>query len=477
MKTYINLSLLSIIQLIISFLLQMFILNIFGMGAHLDIFIASNTLNYVLVTVATSILNFSLTPFFTGYVKKKRFKTFAANASTMVNLFFLLFLFLALLQAVFADPITRLLFPGFEGEDRTVLNHLFIFQAFISILTVLTGILTAFNYALNKLYKSVLSPVAAIIVQGAAVYFLHKHFGVYALPIALLINNAANLFVLSYGMFKYYSPKIALNTEIKYIFSRMFPLLFSSSFSKTDIVVDRYFTSQLTSGSLALLHYGQLFANVVSTFISKGISIVSLRKMSEMTENKERMHKYFMRLYKIVFLLSAAACIIIVFSGKWFLSLIVISGKISTEQIDSLYKVIVALLGVAVGGSLSSVLVNAFYANGLTGIVSVMGTSLHIIGIVTKVVFFNIYGFYSLPIVFSGKSILNTVILLVMYHFYINKISMAEFGRILMNLIIFVIVIYAIYYAYMYDIVFGALLTIGSLGIIFFNLVKIRREI
>lgn len=455
----------------------MFILNLFGMGEHLDIFIASNTLNYVLVTVATSILNFSLTPFFTGYVKKKRFKTFAASASTLVNVFFLLFLLFAILQAAFAEPITKLLFPGFEGKARVVLNHLFSFQAFISILTVLTGIVTAFNYALNKLYKSILSPIAAIIIQGVTVYFLHEDFGIYVLPIALLINNAVNLFILSYGMLKYYSPKIIFNTEIKYIFNRMLPLLFSSSFSKTDIVVDRYFTSQLTNGSVALLYYGQLFANVTSTFISKGISIVSLRKMSEMIESKARMHKYFMNLYRIVFLLSAAACIIIIFSGKWFLSLIVISGKISAEQIDSLYRVIVALLGVVVGGSLSSVLVNAFYAKGLTGIVSVISSSFHIIGLVMKIVLFNIYGFYSLPIVFSSKSILNTVILLVIYHFYINKISMAEFGRILINLIIFVIVIYAIYYAYMHDIVLGVLLTIGSLGIIFFNLVKIRREI
>lgn len=426
MNPSVILSVLSVVQLLFSLFLQLIIMNIFGIDVTLDVYLASNTINFILVTVANNIINFSVTPYLTRYVTRKRFKTFAYNGSTLINIFLIGFLILAIIQTIFSSAITELLFSGFQENDKELLEKMFIMQGFISIISVIIGVLTAINYALNRLKRTILLPIVSIIAQIVAVCFLHDKLGVYSLVVALAINQILNAVLLSFDLLKFYYFRISINNDIQEIFRKMFPLFCSSSFSKTDVVFDRYFASALAAGSITMLYYGNMAVTVLSSVISRGISITSLRKMSELEKEPDIMHLYFIKLYKIMLLLTFSVSMLVVLFGKLGLSLVVFTGKISPEQIDGLYTVILCFLGVFIGGSLSSVLVNAFYAKGYTGLVSFITISMYAAGLVAKVIFFKIYGFYTLPLVFSIKSIITTVLLLIMYHFYIHKIMFKE---------------------------------------------------
>lgn len=414
-------------QVAIAFLFQLFILKIFGITENLDIYFASNTINMIIVGVATSALNYSTTPIFITYFKSKKLKTFKNLANSLLSLLFILFLMLALIQSIFASQITATIFPGFSGEDNILISKMFAIQAFISIVSILIGILNAINYTFNNLYRTVIIPIVGSVLQIGFVYFTYESLGVFSLVYALGLFQVFVFIGLSASFVKYYRFRIKIDENLKDAWIKMYPLILSSSFSKSDILLDRYFASTLIAGSITILHYGQLFINILTTFVNNGISLVSLRKFSTIVEDKEKFNNYFLSLYQIMLVISMFFVVQIVLASDTVLYYLLDGDILSMEKLEMLYVVIVSLLGVFFGGILSSVLVNAFYSKGLTSLVSKMSIILHTLGIVVKIVAFKLYGFYALVVVMSIKSILASILLVWLYNIHIYKIDYMHF--------------------------------------------------
>lgn len=414
-------------QLAIAFAFQLFILKIFGITENLDIYFASNTINMIIVGVATSALNYSTTPIFIKYFKNRRFKTFQNLANSLLSLLFVIFLVLAILQTMFSVQITALIFPGFLGNENKLIADMFAVQAFISIISILIGVLNAINYTFNKLYITIIIPLFGSILQIVFVYFTYQSLGIFSLVYALGLFQLFVFIGLGGSFIKYYRFKIKIDENLKDAWTKMYPLILSSSFSKSDILVDRYFASTLIAGSITMLHYGQLFINILTSFVNKGISLVSLRKFSTIMENKEKFNDYFLNLYQIMLVISMFFIIQVVLASDTILYYALGSESFSSEKLEILYIVIISFLGMFLGGILSSVLVNAFYSKGLTSLVSKMSITLHALGIVVKIVAFKLYGFYTLAIVMSIKSIIGSILLVWLYNIYIYKIEYMSF--------------------------------------------------
>ncbi len=427
MKQSVVISFLSLFQLAIAFAFQLFILKIFGITENLDIYFASNTINMIIVAVATSALNYSTTPIFVKYFKNRRLKTFQNLANSLLSILFVIFVVLAILQALFSVQITALIFPGFTGDENKLISEMFSIQAFISIASILIGVLNAINYTFNNLYRTVIIPIVGSVLQIGFVYFTYESLGIFSLVYALGLFQLFVFIGLSMSFVKYYRFKIKIDENLKDSWTKMYPLILSASFSKSDILVDRYFASTLIAGSITILHYGQLFINILTSFVNKGISLVSLRKFSTIMEDKEKFNDYFLNLYQIMLVISMFFIIQVVLASDTILYYALGSESFSSEKLEILYIVIISFLGMFLGGILSSVLVNAFYSKGLTSLVSKMSIILHALGIVVKIVAFKLYGFYALAIVMSIKSIIGSILLVWLYNIYIYKIEYMSF--------------------------------------------------
>lgn len=411
----------------ISFLFQLFILKIFGITEHLDIYFASSTINMIVIGVATSALNYSTTPIFIKYFKKKKLKTFKNLANSLLSLLFIVFVVLAILQATFATQITSTIFPGFVNEQNKLISEMFSIQAFISVVSILIGVLNAINYTFNNLYRTVIIPILVSMLQIVFVYLTYEQLGIFSLVYALALFQIFLFFGLSVSFIKYYRFKIKIDKNLKDAWKKMYPLIISSSFSKSDILIDRYFASTLIAGSISILYYGQLFINILTTFVNKGISLVSLRKFSSINDDEEKFNEYFLSLYQIMLVVSMFFVVQVIVSSDIILNYLLEGDNFSIEKLKILYLVILSFLGVFLGGILSSVLVNAFYSKGLTLIVSKMSMVLHGIGIVVKIIAYHIYGFYALAIVMSIKSVIGSILLVWFYNTHIYKINYSKF--------------------------------------------------
>lgn len=403
----------------------MFIANIFGMGISLDVFFASSSINLIIFAIATSSINSAITPILIRHFRDGNYKTLKELCNSFFNSIIILFLFLALIQFIFAKPIVGVLFPGFEGEKFLLTVTFFKAQAFISIFTISTTLFIAIDYTLKRYFRTIIIPISTKIIQFLCVYLLYKSIGLYSLLLALAISQALTLLLMALPYIKYYRFEIKINSTFKDTVKKIYPLMISSGFSKTNMLVDRFFASTLTAGSITLLHYGETIIKNISNLVNKGISIVTLRNLSLKQDNVISFHNQFIFIYKIMLYITLPTVAIIILYMNDVLSLILISNKLTSNDIHKLYLVVISLIGLFIGGSLSAPITNAFYAKGLTSLISKLNVIFQSFGIVMKILMFLLIGFWGLPLAFSINSLLGTIILLIYYH---KKICNIQFG-------------------------------------------------
>ena len=242
---------------------------------------------------------------------------------------------------------------------------------------------------------------------------------------------------------KEFNLQFKINNDFILLHKRILPLLFSSFFSKSDILIDRSLLSNLSVGVISSFHYSQLFVNSGLSVITKGLSVVSLTKLSRLNKVSDReFFQYLYLLLKCLFVFLIYVQFSLIFNSAEILNFI-FSFVVYDLDVTFISKTIIYLSGMFIGGALSAVLVNAYYVRGLNSFVAKISISLHILGLVAKILLFNMYGFYAIPIVFSIKSIVNCLILFTYLNF-ISKYRLVEIDfRYLFKVVCFIAVLIA----------------------------------
>lgn len=435
MKDSVIISILGLFQVALAFVYQILIANIFGIGNDLDIFYASNTFNLIIVGVATSSINFAVTPILIKYYKNNDLIKLRNVSNTIFNIVLFLFIILAFIQYFFSTQIVNLILPGFSGEKLQLTVKFYRIQAFLSIITVLSGILMALHYTFKNFYRTVIMPTIGQLFSILFVIFTYKKLGVYSLLYGLILSQSANFILLSFPFIKYYKFSIKLNKDLIHTFKKIYPLLISGTFSKSNIAVDRFFASSLGGGSIALLQYGQRIIKIISGLINRGISIVTLRKFSFNSDDEYKFKKQFIFTYQTMVFIIMPVVFLIVFFLKDALQIIILSDRLNAGDVRNIYLVVCAFIGIFIGGSLSGVIVNAFYSKGLTNLIAKTTIILQIIGIGFKIGLFFLIGFWGLPIAFSITSLLNTVVLLILYNMKIYRINFNKISSYMLRIL------------------------------------------
>jgi len=363
-----------------------------------------------------------VTPFFFNYYNDKA-KLFAF-ASNIFNVFLLLFISIAITQFIFADIIVKSLLPGFSLTNLELTTKLFRYQAFLSIITILSSILKSLHYTFGNLYRTIIYPTIGTVFQIVFVWLMSYEYGLFALLYGLMISQCINFILLSFPFIREYKFILKIDHNVKDLFSKIIPLLISSSFSKSNIIFDRFFLSKLQEGSMTILQYGEKIVRIISSLLNQGISIVTLTKFS-LYQNKDNEFQYmFYSIFKhLTFIICPVLMISINYSEDFF-EILNLSNKISSANIKNIHNTFIAFFGILVGGSYSSNMANAFYAKGLTKIISKTTVLIQSLGFVLKFILFLKFGFWGLPIGASVVSIINAIVLYYLYYKYIFEYSL-----------------------------------------------------
>ncbi len=273
---------------VMGLLRENFIAGIYGRTYAADILGTATQIPLLFfdMTLGVAILS-TFVPVFNKYLEcdgKDRAIRFANNFMTVVTSFAAI---AAIIGMIFAEPIVRLMAPGFDGtkvaETARLLRILFPSIVFTAAAYTSVGILQSFG---EFNIPSLISAVSNLIMI-LYLLFAGNRFGLTGVIISMLIAWASQLFIQIPHLLKKgyrYRPKLNLRDEgIKDAVKLAIPVLISSWVQPLCVVINTAFGSYMGDGTVIALNWANklyiimvgVFAYAVTNFIFPKLSRLS----------------------------------------------------------------------------------------------------------------------------------------------------------------------------------------------------------
>jgi putative peptidoglycan lipid II flippase len=266
---------------------------VFGVGIASDaFFVAYRIPNMLRNLLAEGALSSSFIPVFTDYLEKKEKKDVWMLAANVMSVLSVVLVFITLLGILFADPIVRVIAPGFVNQPEkfaltvTLTRYLFPFIFFVSIAALFLGILNS----LKKFSIPAFAPVILNVSMILCGYFLGPLFGstpekqVYGWVVGSLLGSVLEILIqwiptAAMG-FRY---KFFINLKepgLRRIGKLMIPATIAQSVTQINLFVGTILASLLAGGSVTYLYYGNRLMQLPFGVFGVAIAMVSFPYIS-----------------------------------------------------------------------------------------------------------------------------------------------------------------------------------------------------
>jgi len=240
-----------------------FLLGVFfgETARQLDIYFAAFRLpDMIFQLLVVGALSAAFIPVFTQYVLKDKRQAWHV-ASTVITLGFTLFIILALILVVFAQPLSRLIAPSFSLQELTLMANLtrvlIIAQGSFLVSNFITGILQS--------HRHFIIPALSPIVYNLGIIFgilvLSPILGIYGPALGVIIGAFLHLIVqlplVKTIGFNYRPSFDIFHSGVRRIGRLMLPRTLALAVSQIELTVAVFIATSLSTGSLAIFSVAQ----------------------------------------------------------------------------------------------------------------------------------------------------------------------------------------------------------------------------
>src|SRR5229473_3789206 len=375
-----------------------------GVGIETDSYFASGALPQLIFLV----VSFSLAQVLVPLLATEDEETFRRDAWGFFIAVSALFSLLALLLFVTAGYWVPLFVPGFSDKAKQLTVSLSRIQLLAMMGNASVAVLWSVYYARQKFIWAELS---AILANVAALLFLIwtlPHYGIPAAAWAAVLNLGLKVGLLFPVLGRWQWPQWD-SYAMREAWRRIKPFLLGQTYSRTDPLIDRFLTSMTIAGNLSLLYIGQQIYSAINLIITKAISTPTAPRLAIAAKSGD--WPRFRRIYRERLLwmagISVLGCVLLLVFGKSVLHLMIGHGGITADNVHSLWWIMIALLGVLVGGTVAQITAVAFYAMGDTKTPTNLFIWTFTIYIPIKVITFLHYGLMGLAVATSVHLVVN----------------------------------------------------------------------
>ena len=417
MKQAATLALLSSANILVTLLLQWYVVTQLGVGFETDALFASMVLPQLILGVVSNSLTHVLVPLLTTGGKE-----FRENAWGFFLGISAIFAVVALVLGVSSGYWVHWLFPGFTGAGAALAAKLARIQLASMVLTASVAVLWSVYHAEQKFIWVALSPVLA----GIAAFFLMTQtlprFGVAAAAWAMVGRTALQLVLLLPGLGPPKQPRWR-SPAMRAAWARLMPLLLGASYYRTDSLVDRFLSSLAGVGGLSLLYIAQQIYVAANFVLEKAISAPMVPLLAKKASAGEwvSFRESFRRRLMWMGLLTITAYGVFYFAGEWILTFLIGYGGVSKDNVRTLWIIMVALGGFLIGGAMGQITVTTFYAMGDTRTPTRLSVISYTIYVPFKVLAFLRYGLIGLAIVTTVYYLLNLSIQVILLEGFVLR--------------------------------------------------------
>ena len=292
---------------------QMIIGRQFGLSVELDVFNIANNLPDMLFTlISGGALSMALIPVMSDIINKDGKKAGWKLFSSIANLFFLCAIVLALLTAIFAEPLVASeigIAPGFSAQQQASVIRLMRMNLIAMLLFALSGLFVGGLQANRHFLMPALAPIfynigqifGAVVLSPSAPYRIGPlkipcfGLGIDGLVGGVIIGAAAHLLIqvpaLIRHQFHWYPLIDFRDIQVKRVLAILGPRILSVFFVQLIFIIRDNYASRLASGAVTALSYGYMFQQLPETLIGTAIGTAILPSLSLFISNKD-IHSY-----------------------------------------------------------------------------------------------------------------------------------------------------------------------------------------
>jgi putative peptidoglycan lipid II flippase len=287
---------------LLAFVRVIIIARAFNLSFELDAFNAADILPTLLTAlISGEALAVAFIPVLTQTLTLRGREAAWDLFSRVVNLAFIITGALAVIAAIFADPIVRLWMPGFNADQQHIISLLMRLDLIASCIFSISGLVVGGLQANEHFLLPALAPILYNIGQifGAAILApaTPLHFGpftlpalglgVYGLAYGVILGAALHLLIQIPGLIRYgfrWTPSVRINdpamiASLKVIGPRVVTVLGVQLM----FVARSYLASRLEqTGAITSLSYGWMIMQVPETLLGTAIGTALLPTLSEL---------------------------------------------------------------------------------------------------------------------------------------------------------------------------------------------------
>jgi len=410
-KLSLTLGSLAICNAVLAILMPWYVVTRLGVGIESDSFFASGALPQLIFLV----ISFSLTQVLVPILSTEDESTFRRDAWG----FFLgvtgFFTIIALILFVTAGYWVPLIVPGFSTEARQLAISLSRIQLLAMIGNASVVVLWSVFYARQRFLWTEISSVIANALSLGFLFWTLSRYGIVAAAWATVLNLGLKVVLLMPILGRWQRPQWN-SYAMKEAWRRIKPFLLGQTYAKSDPLIDRFLTSLTTAGSLSLLYIGQQVYSAANLIVTKAISTPAVPHLAIAAKSGD--WASFKRIYhqRLLWMLAitVAAGIGLFLIGEPLLRLMIGHGGITIQNVRMLWWIMLALVGVLIGGAAGQVISGAFYAIGDTRTPTMLFIGTYTVYIPLKILVFLRYGLIGLAVATSMHLTVNFVLQLLM---------------------------------------------------------------
>jgi putative peptidoglycan lipid II flippase len=403
--------------LCLGFLSNLVIAAGFGVGEDMDVYLAATTLPSLITVILTTSLAAAFLPVFAERREQDVAEGWKVAAAVM-NLTALGSLGLCLAGMLFADPLARLLAPGFTPAQAGATASLMRWLLPGVVLAAVNQLFSSMYYAQGRFLAPMLIRVTAPLFTILSVLWLAPDLSVGSLVAATLAANALQTAVLLAGLAGTTGARYSLELggklpAVRKIVRLMLPLMAGMCFYKLGPVFERWLASEMGAGSISILGYAKRLTSVLQPVLISGISISGFALMaSHVSKNDgDGMRAVLTKSCNALFFISVPLAILLCGFGKPIIALLFERGAFTPQDTLETYRVFAVHVLVLPATAAGTMVGQAFYAFRDTRIPTLIGVLEILLFVVISLALMPRLGLVALPAGFNIAYYLTTILI------------------------------------------------------------------
>ncbi|MGI9168382.1 MAG: lipid II flippase MurJ [Pyrinomonadaceae bacterium] len=394
-------------NVLLTLLIQWWVITHLGLGIQTDALFAAVALPQLILSVCSNSLTMVLIPL----LATEEESAFGPSLWSFFVAVSSCFVLLALAFGVTAGYWVPLLVPGFSAEALALTVSAARIQLFTMVLAAAAAVPVAGLQARRQFVRVELSAaLSALLALGLLIWLLPR-LGVAAAAWALGLRAGLQLLWLLPATVRWQRPqwRAPIVFEAR---RRAWPLIVGTSYYQADPLVDRFLSSMVAAGGLSTLYLGQQIYGGFNLISDKALASPALPLLSVQakTANWLSFRNTYRTRLALLGTLTAFGYLILLFFGEAVLRLVIGYAGVTTESVRALWLIMVALGGFFIAGAMGYISSKTFYAMGDTKSPTRLSLWTYSLYLPIKVLMFFRYGLIGLAVTSSALVIVNLLL-------------------------------------------------------------------